>query len=51
MLHWWLIPVLVLFFIVLWVFYLVIRYSGGSGARTEGRTLMDKPEEDQPSEE
>jgi hypothetical protein len=50
MLHVWLIPALVVLFIVLSVFYLVVKLKGGSGIRTEGRTLMDKPEaeEDQP---
>ncbi len=48
MLHWWLIPILVLLGLVLWAFYLVVRRSGGSGVRTEGRTLFDKPEDEEP---
>ncbi len=44
MLHVWLIPVLVVLALVLLGFYLVVKSSGGSGARTQGRTLMDKPE-------
>ena len=50
MLHIWLIPALVVLALVLCVFYLVVKVRGGSGVRTEGRTLMDKPEpeEDMP---
>lgn len=47
MLHWWLIPILIALVLALWIFYLVIGKSGASGERTEGRTLMDKPEEQQ----
>lgn len=50
MLHVWLIPALVILGIILLVFYLVVKLKGGSGVRTDGRTLMDKPEpeEDMP---
>ena len=50
MLHVWLIPALVILALVLVGFYLLLRVRGGSGVRTEGRTLMDKPEpeEDMP---
>ena len=50
MLHVWLIPALVVLFIVLLIFYLIVKIKGGTGVRTEGRTLMDKPEpeDDQP---
>ena len=50
MLHVWLIPSLVLLGIILLIFYLVVKLKGGSGVRTDGRTLMDKPEpeEDMP---
>ena len=50
MLHVWLIPALVILALVLVGFYLLLRVHGGSGVRTEGRTLMDKPEpeEDMP---
>jgi hypothetical protein len=51
MLHVWLIPALILFALVVLGFYLVVRYQGGSGARTEGRTLLDKPEDQSPPEE
>ncbi len=46
MLHWWLIPLLVIVGLVLWAFYLVVRNRGGTGVRTEGRTMVDKPDED-----
>ena len=46
MLHWWLVPVSVAIGSVLGLFYLVVKHTGGSGERTEGRTLMDKPEID-----
>lgn len=46
MLHWWLIPAAVIVLLVLWVFYLILRRQGGSGERTEGRTLVDKPGEE-----
>ncbi len=45
MLDVWLIPALVVAFLALCGFYLFIKYKGGSGARTEGRTLVDKPDE------
>jgi hypothetical protein len=47
-LHFWLIPLLVVLFIVLSAFYLVIKFKGGTGIRTEGRTLVHKPEDDEP---
>lgn len=46
MLHWWLIPLLVAFGVALWAFYELIKHQGGTGVRTEGRTLVDKPDED-----
>jgi hypothetical protein len=49
MLHVWLIPALILLILILTIFYLAIRSKGGSGVRTEGRTVHDKPtEEDNP---
>lgn len=50
MLHVWLIPALVILALVLLGFYLLVKFRGGTGVRTEGRTLMDKPEpeEDMP---
>ncbi len=51
MLHWWLIPAMAVLFAILCVLYLVIKGTGGSGVRTDGRTVVDKPvdEEDLPS--
>ena len=48
-LHFWLIPLLVVVLISLSAFYLVIKFKGGSGVRTEGRTLLHKPEDDDPT--
>jgi hypothetical protein len=48
-LHFWLIPLLVVVFISLSAFYLVIKFKGGSGVRTEGRTVVHKPGDDEPS--
>lgn len=48
MLHVWLLPFLAIVALVLLGFYLVIRFKGGSGVRTEGRTMVDKPDEDEP---
>lgn len=48
MLHWWLIPALLVLVALLWSFYVLIKYQGGPGVRTEGRTLVDKPDEENP---
>lgn len=50
MFHVWLIPTLIILVAVLWALYLLIKYRGGSGVRTEGKTVVDKPvdEEDPP---
>ena len=48
MLHVWLIPALMIAAGVLVGFYLIIRFFGGTGIRTEGRTLVDKPDDDVP---
>ena len=49
MLHVWLLPLLAILALVLLGFYLIVRFRGGSGIRTEGRTVVDKPDdEDQP---
>ncbi len=50
MLHWWLIPLMVLTWLIIWVFYLLIRNQGEKGVRKEGRTLVDEPEEDVPGQ-
>jgi hypothetical protein len=44
MLHVWLIPVLVVLVLAVWLFYLALRAKGGTGVRTDGRTVVDKPE-------
>lgn len=44
MLHVWLIPALVIVGLILLGFYLVVKLTGGTGVRTDGRALMDKPE-------
>ena len=50
MLHVWLIPALVIFFLVVWGFYLLMKHRGGTGVRTPGRTVLDEPgnEDDAP---
>ena len=48
MLHWWLIPLMALLSVVLWSFYAVIKRQGGAGVRTEGRKLVDKPDDESP---
>jgi len=47
MLHLWLIPALAILVAVFCGFYLLMRFQGGTGVRGEGRTLMDKPDEDE----
>ena len=47
MLDWWLFPLLVAMGLVLWIFYATMRNRGGSGVRTDGRTLVDKPDDDE----
>jgi hypothetical protein len=42
----WLIPILVLVVIGLLAFFYSIKFSGGSGVRTRGRTVVEKPVED-----
>jgi len=48
-LHFWLIPLLLVTALLLTVFYLVVKHTGGTGIRTEGRTLLHKPDEEDPS--
>ena len=48
MLHVWLIPALVILGVVLLGFYLIVRFKGGSGVRTDGRTMVDKPDDENP---
>jgi hypothetical protein len=47
MLHVWLIPVLLFIALVLVAFYLLLRFTGGTGVRTEGRTLVHKPRDEE----
>jgi len=39
----WLIPVLAMVVAGVAIFYIVVRRHGGSGARSEGHTMVDKP--------
>ena len=48
MLHVWLIPALIILGLILVGFYLVVKFRGGSGVRSEGRTVVDKPDEEEP---
>ncbi len=47
MLHVWLVPALIIAALVLIGFYVILKFAGGSGVRTEGRTLVDNPPEDE----
>lgn len=47
MLHVWLVPALAILALAVWAFYLVVKYAGGPGIRTDGRTMVDKPVEDE----
>ena len=47
MLDVWLIPALIILAVIIAAFYLLIKFTGGSGVRTEGRTLVDKPSEEE----
>jgi len=49
MLHVWLVPALIILAVVLIGFYVLVKFTGGSGVRSEGRTLVDKPPEDENS--
>jgi len=48
-LHFWLIPLLLVTAGLLTVFYLVVKHTGGTGIRTEGRTLLHKPDDEDSS--
>jgi hypothetical protein len=45
-LHFWVIPLLVLLGLAVWIFYMAVKRTGGPGIRTDGRTVVDKPVED-----
>jgi hypothetical protein len=46
-LHFWLIPALAILVVGIGVLYLAVKLTGGSGVRTDGRTVVDKPIEDE----
>jgi hypothetical protein len=46
MLHVWLLPALAIVVVVLAAFYLIVKFTGGTGVRSSGRTLVDKPEDE-----
>jgi hypothetical protein len=50
MLDVWLIPALIILAAAVIGIYFVVKTKGGSGIRTEGRTMLDKPmpQEDPP---
>ena len=49
MLHVWLVPAAIILLVGIAAFYLVLKVAGGTGVRTHGRTLMDKPEVEEDS--
>jgi len=46
-LHFWLLPCLAILFIAIWIFYMAMKHTGGPGIRTDGRTVLDKPVDDE----
>ena len=42
-LEFWLIPVVAMLVAGVGIFYMIIRHHGGTGARAEGHTVVDKP--------
>ena len=46
-LHFWLIPLLAILSVSVWIFYLSVKHTGGPGIRTDGRTVVDKPVEEE----
>jgi hypothetical protein len=46
--YWWVIPMFFALVVLLWSFYELIKHQGGTGVRTDGRTLVDKPDEENP---
>jgi hypothetical protein len=49
MLDVWLLPALAILVVVLVAFYLIVKFTGGTGVRTEGRTLVHKPDDEEHS--
>jgi hypothetical protein len=46
MIHWWLVPLMIVLGVAICAFYLLVRFTGGDGIRSEGRTVVDKPQEE-----
>ena len=46
MLHVWLLPALFVLLLVVFGFYLLVRNQGNRGVRTDGKTVVDKPDDD-----
>jgi hypothetical protein len=46
MLHVWLLPALAILVLVLAAFYIIVKFTGGTGVRSDGRTLLDKPDDE-----
>lgn len=40
----WVLPLLAVLTVIVTIFYLSVRNKSGAGIRTQGRTLVDKPE-------
>ncbi len=49
MLHWWLIPLLVVAFLGVVVFYFVVCLSGASPNRQDGKIVVDEPDDEPPT--
>jgi hypothetical protein len=43
----WLIPVVAMVIAGIAIFYMILRYHGGTGLRGEGHTMVDKPPPEQ----
>ena len=46
-LHFWLIPTIGILAIGIWLFYMIVKRTGGGGVRAEGRTVVHKAEHDE----
>jgi hypothetical protein len=46
MLHVWLIPAVVVLAAMICAFYFLVKCTGGTGVRTEGRTVVHRPEDE-----
>jgi len=45
-LHWWVLPILGIAAACVVAFYISVRLTGGTGVRTNGRTLVHKPDDE-----